>query len=313
MFKKESYKEKGLEIIKVTHQATGSYFSVVQNRAGALHGLAVKKGTLVELFDAGVSLEDHDKWFKGSFLCPFPNRIDAGGYEFEGQRYVLPINFPQENNSIHGFLFDKTFTEVEARGEDVSFELKLEFGYDGSHPGYPFQFGIINTYTFEVNDEVKLTVNTLVKNKSDQKIPFGLGWHPYFKIGDIPVDDLKLQIPSDSIFEVDDRLLPTGNIKEQTDFLKGKKINGFEFDTGFIVNNEPKVLTTLKSEDISLEIEQVVQDQNYKYLQVFIPPSRKSIAIEPMTISANAFNTKNYLETIEEGELKNYQFSIKAY
>jgi len=43
--------------------------------------------------------------------------------------------------------------------------------------------------------------------------------------------------------------------------------------------------------------------REYNYLQVFIPPDRMSIAIEPMTCNANAFNNKDGLITLSPGEV----------
>mgnify|MGYP000125559389 CR=1 FL=1 len=40
----------------------------------------------------------------------------------------------------------------------------------------------------------------------------------------------------------------------------------------------------------------------YKYLQIFIPPSRSSIAVEPMSCSINAFNSKEGLIILKPKE-----------
>ena len=41
---------------------------------------------------------------RGQVLLPWPNRLDAGSYEFDGRRHQLPLNDPQENAAIHGLV-----------------------------------------------------------------------------------------------------------------------------------------------------------------------------------------------------------------
>src|SRR5437016_4185547 len=36
-------------------------------------------------------------------LFPFPNRIRAGRYTWDGKEYQLPLDDPKQANSIHGF------------------------------------------------------------------------------------------------------------------------------------------------------------------------------------------------------------------
>ena len=51
----------------------------------------------------------------------------------------------------------------------------------------------------------------------------------------------------------------------------------------------------------------------YNYLQVFIPPLRNSIAIEPMTCNTDAFNNKEGLIILEPDQQfkASYGVSIK--
>ena len=40
----------------------------------------------------------------------------------------------------------------------------------------------------------------------------------------------------------------------------------------------------------------------YNFLQVYIPPSREMIALEPMTSNIDAFNNKDHLIILEPGK-----------
>ncbi len=47
-----------------------------------------------------------------------------------------------------------------------------------------------------------------------------------------------------------------------------------------------------RAQKLTINIWQQTGKWKYNYLQVFIPPSKKSIAVEPMTCAADAFNNK---------------------
>ena len=48
----------------------------------------------------------------------------------------------------------------------------------------------------------------------------------------------------------------------------------------------------------------------FPYVQLFTPPSRKSLAIEPMTCNIDAFNNKEGLWYLEIGEKRTMEFGI---
>ena len=48
---------------------------------------------------------------KGASLMPWANRIANGTYNFYGKTYNLPVNEPERNDAMHGFLF-KTNLEL---------------------------------------------------------------------------------------------------------------------------------------------------------------------------------------------------------
>ena len=41
---------------------------------------------------------------RGQVLIPWPNRLEDGGYEFDGRRYQLPLTEPEQHNAIHGLV-----------------------------------------------------------------------------------------------------------------------------------------------------------------------------------------------------------------
>jgi aldose 1-epimerase len=51
--------------------------------------------------------------------------------------------------------------------------------------------------------------------------------------------------------------------------------------------------------------------QNFEYIQIYTPPQRQSIAIEPMSSWPDAFNNKNSLLQIEPNQNVSLSYSIQ--
>ena len=101
-------------------------------------------------------------------------------------------------------------------------------------------------------------------------------------------------------------MIPTGEYILNESWLKFEKIGAAKLDTGFQFIGDGKIATTqLYSEelDTTINLWQETFKSKFEYLQVFIPPGRKSIAIEPMTCNTDAFNNGDGLLKIEPGKV----------
>lgn len=223
--------------------------------------------------------------FRNVKLSPFPNRIKDGKYSFDGVKYQLPINFPSENNSIHGLVYNKPFKIV----LQTSSQLVLSYEFKPSLV-YPFFYRLTLEYVLIGK---RLICKTKIENLGKTEMPIADGFHPYFKLSGT-IDNVKLQLPKVEALEVDDRLIPTGKFIPFNNFQELELIGSVtKFDTGFKIIDDSKVVDTkLTSDTISLTIRQEIGKDKYAFLQLFIPDDRKSIAIEPMTAAANAFNNE---------------------
>lgn len=225
------------------------------------------------------------KDFKGTKLSPFPNRVKDGVYTFKNESFELDQNFKQENNAIHGLLYDQPFSVISQSQN----EIHLEYHYQGNREGYPFQFVINIKYI--LNDS-SLICNTIIKNCGTKTLPIGDGFHPYFKL-DQQIDQVSMTLPQVLELEVDNRMIPTTKELPFHDFQNEELINDSVFDTCFALkNNSDRATTTLKSSIIQISIWQETGFNKYNFLQVYTPPSRQSIAIEPMTCAPDAFNNQ---------------------
>jgi len=288
--------------VKLLNNNDGEYVSIIPEFGANINEIILKKrGELFSIIDGDKNFTElvENKWFKGAKLTPFPNRINKGTYSHSGIEYKLPINFPQ-GHAIHGLVYDKSFKITEENAGESEAVLTLE--YTGNKlVGYPFNFSLSITLTLNSKGFV---CKTLITNEDKIDIPVGDGWHPYFTLND-QIDDLFLKIPSNKEICVDNLMIPTGKKITMDKFLESNKIGEQNFDTGFVVSYEEgiaKTEITDKKSDITIQIWQETGKNKYNYLQVFIPPERKSIAIEPMSCNTDAFNNKEGLTILKPKE-----------
>ena len=244
--------------------------------------------------------------FRSAKLSPFANRIKGGKYSFEGRDYQLPINFPNEGNSIHGLIYNKPFEVEEQTNSALRISYKVE---RGSFKGYPFSYSIMINYFLEKS---KLTCTTVVTNDDNEVIPVGDGIHPYFRLKG-SIDEVEMKLPELNLIEVDEKLIPTGSISEYNVFQDFKKLKGVDLDHGFVLKQQNGVVeTVLKQGDTSLIVRQEVGENKYNFLQVYTPPHRESIAIEPMTSAVDCLNNKKGLIVLKPGESLKTTYEIEV-
>ncbi len=247
-------------------------------------------------------------WGKSILLVPYPNRLRDGKYSFEGKNYQFDLNNADTGNSIHGFLSTRPFAVKTTLCTLDEAMLTCTYRHDGSHVAYPFRF------TFEVRYILRgsnFEVEMIFTNDDASTVPVGLGWHPYFKIAE-NAGDVFLQMPDCQIVEADARQLPTGRKLPFSEFKTLSKVNDFKFDSTFLLDQtDGRAEVTLQSESGILTYWQNVDNQNWQFLQVFIPPARKSIALEPMTCNVDAFNNQDGLKCLKTGEILRGVFGVK--
>ena len=62
---------------------------------------------------------------RGQVLIPWPNRLEDGSYEFEGQRHQLPCDEPENHNAIHGLVRWAGWTVAEREPHRVVMQHQL--------------------------------------------------------------------------------------------------------------------------------------------------------------------------------------------
>lgn len=305
---KETYGK--YEILRVTNKTTGEYFSVIPQLGGRVQEIGLcANDKIIQILENEKDPEafGDERWYRGVILIPFPNRVRGGEYEYEGTTQKLSINMPSEGHAIHGIMYNKSFT-VDDSKDNVG-TLTLEHNYDGSAAGYPFPSLV--KYIFSLTDK-GFACSVSITNLSTTKIPFGVGWHPYYTLGS-EVDMLELKLPKVASIEVDEAMIPTGRKDTMDDYRSFAQIDDTKFDKGFeIIEKGEVVITEVRNflTDITLHAWQKSGPQGFNYVQIFTPPGRSSIAIEPMTCPADSFNSKESLVELDPQETWVGEFGV---
>lgn len=270
----------------------GFGMEILPNHGAALNALFVpdpETKTRVNLIDGYLTPDEAEKVgesFKGVILFPFGNRIKDGKWSWKGVDYAFKINEPDRNNALHGILYNRSFDLVEASTTNDAAKIHLRYSSDGEDPGFPFLYNV--DVEFILSSKIGLEIRTTVSNRGEVEFPFSLGWHPYFKTG-CQIDNLKLKLAESEMIEVDDTLIPTGKVMAFDRFKNLHQIGSEVIDSGFALKPVGKEIAALTASDsnIQISLHQISDNKDFEFLQIYTPPHRSSIALEPMTHPAN--------------------------
>lgn len=301
--------DNGLDITEISNTENGTRIRILPGSGALWHSWAVEKdGKKVELIDHYTDKADLKtglaQSFKSAKLSPFACRIPEGKYTYQGKHYEFSHKY-SDGNAIHGLLFNRPFQQGEPVLRPEGAGLSFSYSYRKDDPGYPFDYDCTVTYTLHRSNRV--TIDTLVKSADSGVIPIVDGWHPYFTTGSA-VDGCRLQFYADRLVEFDEKLIPTGKFLPYHTFWKERPVGDTMLDNAFMLDHKaPQPLCSFydPEKDIRLNI---YPSESYLVLQLYIPPERRSIAIETLSGAPDAFNNGIGLIMLEPGMSR--QFSV---
>lgn len=233
-------------------------------------------------------------------LFPFPGRMRDARFTFEGKVYQLPFNDSTKQHAIHGFTPRNPWRVIDWNGDEDSAFVTGQFNLKKDMPAaiWPADFNLNVTYRL-LRD--RLRVEATVENLGPGPLPFGLGYHPYFRLPGVHDADIGghvLQANVDRVWETENNL-PTGLLKDipsDIDFRQPTLLGKTELDFVFT-----GVRGSSKNPGGSIEVARLSHpqamgrirffvDPAFRDLVLFTPPHRQAIAIEPYTCSADAAN-----------------------
>ena len=314
MFGLKQIRTNSLQKILLFNDDSGESVTIYPEFGANVSQLTLKhNGKLIEILDGNSSRKEFcDKnIFKGAKLFPFTNRIPNGKFKFHEMEYHFPLNYPEENNACHGFIFNKNFELNEYGIEKDRVWMQLKYIYSGKESWYPFPFHFNIRYSLEKSGFI--CENTVI-NSGGHVMPIADGWHPFITLNS-KLDNLKLKFQAHLIYETDERLIPSGDTKPYEKFGELEPIGKTEFDSSFLLQDSGKevheVVMHDPAKDLLVKLWQETGKNKYNYLHLYTPPHRNSIAVEPMTGIANAFNNEIGLIRLQTHEQFNAKYGIQ--
>ena len=290
--------------------AFGDLRATVVEVGGALRTYSAGSRELVD----GYGIDEMSSSGRGQVLIPWPNRIQDGSYEFDGQRHQLPIDDVEEQDAIHGLVRWAAWTAGEREPHRVVMEHRLH-----PRPGYPFSLALAIEYRLS---EEGLAVTTTATNAGRVPCPFGSGAHPYLTVGTESVDSLILRAPGRMVLQSDERGIPVGSAAvegTEFDFRRPRTIGATRLDNAFTeLERDDDGLARVRLHDPGGGSELTLWvDESYPYLMLFtgdpLPDvDRRALAVEPMTCPPNAFRSGTDLVRLEPGQSFTGRWGIRS-
>jgi aldose 1-epimerase len=234
-------------------------------------------------------------------LFPFPNRIRAGRFSWEGKDYQLPLNDPPLKNAIHGFACRRPWRVVDQGASETG--TWVTGAFQGSLDArdclglWPADYELRITYRLGHN---LLRIEAKVLNPDQTPLPFGLGYHPYFRLpftSTVQPAECLIQTPAKACWELVENL-PTG---QRSPLDAARDLNA------------PRVFTELNLDDVLTDLPsrpaieeglleraalhgapddalRVLCSPEFREMIVFTPPHRQAFCVEPYTCTTDAIN-----------------------
>lgn len=154
-------------------------------------------------------------------LVPFVNRIRGGTFDCDGRTVTLTPNMAGDASPLHGQGWRAAW-EVAAAGDD---HAVLTFRHAAGE--WPWEYEATQRFAL---DEEGLSLELTCRNLSPERMPCGLGFHPYY-----PCDaDTVLDTVVESVWTIDAAVLPVDNVPATGRYdLRARRICGQGLDNGF--------------------------------------------------------------------------------
>jgi galactose mutarotase-like enzyme len=207
-------------------------------------------------------------------LFPICGNLPDNTYQHQVRNYTL---------KQHGFARDLPW-QVSKQSTETAASLTLELNSNpATRQVYPFDFQLIFTYQLQGNS---LKIHQKVINLSPEKMPFSIGFHPYFQVTD--KTRLSFDIPSSQY--LDQRSKTLHSYSGHFDF------NLEEIDAAF-----PQITRHQSSFSDSYHQRQIIlgYDDLYTTIVFWTLKDKNYICLEPWSAPRNALNTGEHLTYLE--------------
>jgi galactose mutarotase-like enzyme len=217
-------------------------------------------------------------------LAPWANRLGGRAYDIAGARVDLeglPLHLEEHGMPIHGTMTAATgweLTAVERAAGWARLAARFDFG---ARPDLLASFPFPHELRVEAGvDGDALHLATTLRPTADVPVPVAFGYHPYLRL---PGSRRRwqLELPGRRHLVLDGCGLPTGAVTEEE--AERGPVGERTFDDLYALGPDRTLAVEARGLRVSVELE-----EGYPYAQVFAPPGRQFLCLEPMTAPTNA-------------------------
>lgn len=214
-------------------------------------------------------------------LFPFSGRIANGQFSFDNTEYTLPPNFPPEPHAIHGNGWQTSWEILEQSAHSI------HFFYEHSGPDWPWSFRAEQGFAITENG---LRVDLQLINLSDSPMPGGIGWHPYFPLG-----NAKLEADVSAVWLSGEDMIPGAPtpLTEETDLTQPRDVKDLRLDNAFAAGKRG---ARMHWEDQAKSVS-MTASETLRHLVVYTPPEEDFFCVEPVSHSPDALNSSQGADT----------------
>ena len=206
-------------------------------------------------------------------LVPFVNRIRGGCFTFRGRQVRLSPNMAGDPSPLHGQGWTSPWRV------DSSSEAQAVLQFDHRPGEWPWAYQARQHFQLEAN---ALHLRLTCRNTSDEPMPCGLGFHPYFQCG----AGTRIQTEVQHVWTVDKDVLPVARMPAEGRYAIGDDpVCGRGLDNGYDGWSGRALLT---DPDWPFEIE--LSSPQARYFQLYSPPEGGVFVAEPVTHANAALN-----------------------
>ena len=233
-------------------------------------------------------------------LFPFSGRISDGSFTWQDRRVALQPNFLPETHAIHGQAWLSAWRVADS---DAS-RARLVFEYERGD--WPWRYRAEQDFRL-LEDGLELTLS--LTNESDELMPAGFGWHPYF-----PRQDARVKVAVDRIWKAETGMIPD-QLAQPTpaeDLRDWRVVDQLDLDNAYTVAT-PDAEMEWPGRRLRVDM---TSDPALGHVVVYAPPGRDFFCVEPVSHAPDAVNNKHPadvtgLKTLSPGETLSAKISLK--
>ena len=239
-------------------------------------------------------------------LAPWANRLGSLAYR-SGRVGVdlagLPLHTDGNGLPIHGTMSSRDAWEIvtlAARGRRARLQASFDYDRPDLLAAFPFPHRLETRVEL---DGRSLSIATSVTPTGRRPVPVSFGYHPYLRLPRGGRPGWRLHLPKRLRLELDERGVPSG----RRTFVpaENEPIGSRAFDDLFELVGGRTLSIEANGRRLSVEY-----GAGYPFAQVFTPPGKRVVCLEPMTAPTNALVTRE-CPVVHAGETFTARFRIR--